>query len=44
MYSYSYDCNTGGIPHVGDRVEICHTGSDMDGIRGRIGGWEILIR
>lgn len=36
---YCYDRNTGGIPNIGDKVEICHTGSDMDGWRGRIGGW-----
>lgn len=36
---YCYDRNTGGIPNIGDKVEICHTACDMDGLTGRIGGW-----
>jgi hypothetical protein len=36
---FRYDANTGGFPQLGDRVKICHTGSDMDGLTGRIGGW-----
>ena len=36
---YKYDKDLGPIPNIGDRVEVCHTASSMDGIRGRIGGW-----
>lgn len=36
---YKYDRNTGDAAFTGDRVKICHTGSDMDGLTGRIGGW-----
>ena len=36
---YTYDRNTGDAAFTGDRVEICHTDSDMDGLTGRIGGW-----
>lgn len=36
---FTYDRNTGDVAFTGDRVKICHTGSDMDGLTGRIGGW-----
>lgn len=36
---FRYDQNTGDDAFIGDRVKICHTGSDMDGLTGRIGGW-----
>ena len=36
---FAYDRNTGDNAFTGDRVEICHTASDMDGLTGRIGGW-----
>jgi len=36
---FTYDQNTGDTAFTGDRVKICHTGSDMDGLTGRIGGW-----
>lgn len=36
---FRYDKDKGGIPVIADRVEICHTGSDMDGLSGHIGGF-----
>jgi hypothetical protein len=36
---FNYDKNTGLEPKINDKVEFCHTDSDMNGLTGFIGGW-----
>jgi hypothetical protein len=39
MKMFKYNQNTGEIPKLKDRVEICRTDSEMDGMTGTIQGW-----
>jgi len=36
---FKYDGNTGDVPALGDYVEVIHSGTGYDGLRGKIGGW-----
>lgn len=35
----NYNKNKGNTPKINDRVIVCHTYSDMDGLIGFVGGW-----
>lgn len=34
-----YNKGNGGLPKINDRVFICHTNSELDGMTGTIIGW-----
>lgn len=36
---HRYDKQKGSIPAINDRVVIIHSGTDIDGLEGVIGGW-----
>lgn len=36
---FRYNANTEDYPMIGDRVTICNTTGDMDGVTGVVGGW-----